>query len=71
MSILDKARAGQNVLEQIANAIPGFKGYREKELRRDADRLEREHLAIAARGVQEGAQRASRAAATPRRAPST
>ena len=45
MSILDKARAGQNFLEQIANAIPGFKGYREKELRRDADKLQREHLA--------------------------
>jgi hypothetical protein len=43
--ILDKARAGQNFLEKIANAIPGFKGYREKELRRDADRLQREHLA--------------------------
>lgn len=45
MSILDKARAGQNQLEQIASAIPGFRGYREKELRRDADRIEREHLA--------------------------
>ena len=45
MSVLDKARAGQNVLERIANAIPGFRGYREKELRRDADKLEREHLA--------------------------
>ena len=43
--ILDKARAGQNFLERIANAIPGFKGYREKELRRDADRLQREHIA--------------------------
>lgn len=42
--ILDKARAGQNWLERIANAIPGFKGYREKELRRDSDRLQREHL---------------------------
>jgi hypothetical protein len=43
--ILDKARAGQNALERLANAIPGFKGYRERELRRDADRLQREHLA--------------------------
>ena len=43
--ILDKARAGQNVLERLMNAIPGFKGYREKELRRDADRVQREHLA--------------------------
>jgi len=45
LSILDRARGGQNHLEQIANAIPGFKGYREKELRRDADRLQREFLA--------------------------
>ena len=43
--ILDKARAGQNFLEKIMNAIPGFKGYRDKELRRDADRLQREHVA--------------------------
>jgi hypothetical protein len=43
--ILDKARAGQNALEQIMNAIPGFRGYREKELRRDSDRAQREHLA--------------------------
>jgi hypothetical protein len=43
--ILDKARAGQNALERLMNAIPGFKGYRERDLRRDADRLQREHLA--------------------------
>jgi hypothetical protein len=45
MSILDSARSGQNFLEQIVNLIPGFGGYRDKELRRDADRLEREHIA--------------------------
>jgi len=45
VSILDRARGGQNQLEQIANAIPGFKGYRERELRRDADRLQREFIA--------------------------
>jgi len=43
--ILDKARAGQNALERLANALPGFKGYRERELRRDADRQQRDHLA--------------------------
>ena len=43
--ILDKARAGQNALERIMNAIPGFKGYREKDLRREADQLQREYLA--------------------------
>lgn len=44
-NVLNKARAGQNALEQLVNAIPGFSGYREKELRRDADRLQREFLA--------------------------
>jgi hypothetical protein len=43
-SVLDRARGGQNLLERIVNFIPGFKGYRDKELRRDADRIEREHL---------------------------
>ena len=43
--ILDKARAGQNALERLMNAIPGFKGYREHELRRDSDRVQREYLA--------------------------
>jgi hypothetical protein len=45
VDILGKARGQQNLLERIAARIPGFKGYREKELRREADRIEREHLA--------------------------
>ena len=43
--LLDKARASQNALERLMNSVPGFKGYRERDLRRDADRLQREHLA--------------------------
>jgi hypothetical protein len=43
--LLDKARAAQNALERLMNSVPGFKGYRERDLRRDADRLQREHLA--------------------------
>jgi predicted transcriptional regulator len=43
--ILDKARAGESALERLMDSIPGFKGYRERDLRRDADRLQREHLA--------------------------
>lgn len=42
--ILDKARAAQNALERLMNSIPGFKGYRERDVRRDADRLQREYL---------------------------
>jgi len=49
--LLDKARAGQNALEKLANAIPGFSGYRERDLRRDADALQREHLAKRLEGV--------------------
>ena len=43
--VLEEARAGQNILERLANMVPGLKGYRDKELRRDSDRLLREHLA--------------------------
>jgi len=60
--ILDKARAGQNVLEKIANAIPGFKGYREKELRRDTDRLQREHLSSLLEECKRGLNEVSAAA---------
>jgi hypothetical protein len=44
--ILDKAKASQNLLEKLVGAIPGFKGYREREMRRDADHAQREHLAV-------------------------
>jgi hypothetical protein len=43
--ILDKARVTRNLLERIVDKIPGFKGYQDRELRRDADQLQREHLA--------------------------
>lgn len=61
MTLLDKARAAQNTLERIANAIPGFHGYRDKELRRDADRLEREHLAKQLEGCKKRLDEASAA----------
>ncbi len=40
-----QAEGGRNFLERIANKIPGYKGYLEKESRRDVDKLHREHLA--------------------------
>jgi hypothetical protein len=60
--ILDKARAAQGLLERLANAIPGFKGYRERELRRDADQLQREHLAKKLQESQKPLARAAEAA---------
>jgi hypothetical protein len=32
--------------ERIAAALPGFRGYKEKELRRESDKLVRTHLAL-------------------------
>jgi len=42
--ILRKAREEMRLSERILSAIPGFKGYKEKELRRESDRLIRNHL---------------------------
>ena len=73
MDLVDKIKEGQNFLEKIASAIPGFKGYREKERRREADRLNQEpphpfgHALVAAReraqcpGELEGHRRAAEA----------
>lgn len=41
---LDKALGG---LEDLARKIPGYRGYKEKEMRREADRLLRESIAKA------------------------
>lgn len=46
-------------LEKLALSIPGFKGYKEKELRREADRILRQHVASTleeARGLLQEAQ---------------
>lgn len=44
MDIKEKARAQLNWLERLLHKIPGFKGYYDKELRRDSDRLQREFI---------------------------
>ncbi|HEX5758148.1 MAG TPA: hypothetical protein VF121_03045 [Thermoanaerobaculia bacterium] len=41
----DAARARRNPLERLGEKIPGFRGFQDRELRRDVDRLQREHLA--------------------------
>ncbi|MEM1631945.1 MAG: hypothetical protein QXX83_07415 [Thermofilum sp.] len=42
--VLEKIKGKQSLSEKIASYIPGYRGYKEKELRREADRLIREHL---------------------------
>ena len=40
---IESSRGG--TLENLINSIPGYKGYRDKELRRDADRIMRQFVA--------------------------
>ncbi|MEM4872676.1 MAG: hypothetical protein QW394_02525, partial [Thermofilaceae archaeon] len=42
--VLRRVKEGRSLSERIASYIPGYRGYKEKELRREADRLIREHL---------------------------
>ena len=42
---LERAREGRNLLERLGAKIPGFKGYLEREMRREVDKLQRDWLA--------------------------
>ena len=41
----EEARGQRNILERLGDKIPGYRGFQDRELRRDVDRLQREHLA--------------------------
>lgn len=41
----EQAKAQRNALERLGEKIPGFRGFQDRELRRDVDKLQREHLA--------------------------
>jgi len=43
--VYEKAKADRNFLEKLGEKIPGFRGFQDRELRRDMDRALREHLA--------------------------
>ena len=42
---LERARERRNILEELGAKIPGFKGYLERELRREVDKMQRDWLA--------------------------
>ena len=42
--IYAQAKSQMRLSERIAGALPGFRGYKEKELRRESDKLVRNHL---------------------------
>jgi hypothetical protein len=40
----DAAKTQRNALERLGAMIPGYRGFQDRELRRDVDKLQREHL---------------------------
>jgi hypothetical protein len=42
----EKAKSEMRLYERILAALPGFRGYKEKELRRESDKLIRNHLYV-------------------------
>lgn len=51
MSLLDNVKDEMFGLEKLIAKIPGYKGYKEKEQRREADRLLRDHIVNGMRTV--------------------
>jgi hypothetical protein len=43
----EQAKGDRNWLERLGEKIPGYRGYQDRELRRDVDKLQREHLSLA------------------------
>jgi len=41
----EDARSRRNWLERLGELIPGFRGFQDRELRREVDKMQREHLA--------------------------
>jgi hypothetical protein len=40
----EQAKAQRNALEKLGEKIPGYRGFQDRELRREVDKLQREHI---------------------------
>jgi hypothetical protein len=47
----EAAKAQRNWLERLMERIPGFRGFQDRELRRDVDKMQREHMAGMVQGL--------------------
>lgn len=56
----DRIRHDDSALQKLLAVIPGYKGYREREVRRDADKLLREHLVGLIDGIRQKLTRLQR-----------
>lgn len=61
MTTFEQAKSQRNWLERLGEKIPGFRGFQDRELRRDCDRMLREHLALELEGVKAKARERARA----------
>ncbi|MGC9359769.1 MAG: hypothetical protein ACP5G7_05245 [Anaerolineae bacterium] len=43
--LIERIEASRNKVEELISQVPGFKGYKQKETRREADKLLRSHVA--------------------------
>ena len=50
----EEAQERRNWLERLVDKIPGFRGFQDRELRRDVDKMQREHLALDMGGELDG-----------------
>jgi hypothetical protein len=57
----EEARGQRNWLERLGDKIPGYRGFQDRELRRDVDRTLREHLASELGRLKTGLRDRSRA----------
>jgi hypothetical protein len=57
----EEARGQRNWLERLGDKIPGYRGFQDRELRRDVDRTLREHLAAELGRIKGGLRDRSRA----------
>lgn len=44
-TLYEDAKSRRNAVERLMDRIPGYRGFADRELRREVDKLEREHLA--------------------------
>ena len=58
---MDMFQSEKNALEKLADAIPGLKGYRDKEARRDTDKRLRDYMAGRIDGVRKSIDDVKRA----------
>ena len=56
MDIKKQSEEERNALERLLHTVPGFKGYFERELRRDADKVQRMFLVAKLRGARDRLQ---------------